>query len=310
MWSNHMSTLLQISTLRQAIYKGERYPFIVWWICNIDIYALFSGAGHGEYVGSMLLTETIPLPQYHLYPLSSDGSSIVYSDEISTLPKVLQLNYEVTMRAAKLGFPAQELRREMAYMTEEMSSQQPHANTKLRQTRVYELQESLRALWLVEPVTRITQSLKSLPLRSKQLFEHATILYGACIIYSHTSMWPTQRLDTGPEFDVEISQAVSEILHTAGNIVDTGRFEVRSIIFPLFMAGFASIDDHQKSLAMDLITIMEKEKIGGNTAATRNALQVVYERQKQRFMHTGHSLDVDWIEVIAELGVRILDFGL
>jgi hypothetical protein len=116
--------------------------------------------------------------------------------------------------------------------------------------------------------------------------------------------------DTRPESDAEIAQAVSEILHTAGNIVNAGRLELRFIIFPLFMAGFASTDGNQKTVAMDLITTMEKQRVGNNTTATRHALQIVYERQMQNFMRTGHSLDVDWMEVMVEQGFSVLNFGL
>ena len=89
-----------------------------------------------------------------------------------------------------------------------------------------------------------------------------------------------------------------------------GRLEVRSIIFPLFMAGVAAVDGSQKLMALDLISAMEKKSIGNNTAATKRALQMVYEKQTQRFMHTGHSLDVDWQDVMAEQGLQVVSFGL
>jgi len=94
MWSQHLSTLLRISLLRREVFGGETFPFVVWWICNIDLDALFSGAGSGEYVGSMLNSDLIPPPSFHLYPLGLDGSSVVYADEVEVLPTILQLDYE------------------------------------------------------------------------------------------------------------------------------------------------------------------------------------------------------------------------
>ena len=114
------------------------------------------------------------------------------------------------------------------------------------------------------------------------------------MIFSYTSMWPSQRLDTGPEFDVEIGQCVADILQTAEGVV---KLELRFMIFPLFMAGFASTDGNQKKMALDMILTMEKKSIGSNTTATRCALELIYEQQMQRFMYTGHSLDVNWLDI-------------
>ena len=130
------------------------------------------------------------------------------------------------------------------------------------------------------------------------------------MIFSHTSMWPSQRLDTGPEFDSEIALCVSEILRTANAVVNAGRLEHRFMIFPLFMAGFASMDGNQKMMALDLISTMERHSIGSNTRATRHALQIIYEEQTRRFMHTGHSLDVNWTDVMVEQGLLVVNFGL
>ena len=70
------------------------------------------------------------------------------------------------------------------------------------------------------------------------------------------------------------------------------------------------MDGSQKMMALDLITDMEKKSIGSNTRATRHALQIVYEQQNNRFMHTGHSLDVNWGEVMMEQGLQVVNFGL
>ncbi|KAI9373323.1 hypothetical protein BJX61DRAFT_388312 [Aspergillus egyptiacus] len=50
LWSHHMSRLLQLSVLRQSVAERELYPSIVWLICHVDLDALLSGAGIGEFV--------------------------------------------------------------------------------------------------------------------------------------------------------------------------------------------------------------------------------------------------------------------
>lgn len=62
--------------------------------------------------------------------------------------------------------------------------------------------------------------------------------------------------------------------------------------------------------ALDLIRTMEKSSMGRNTAVTRRALAAVYEKQNERFMNTGQSLDVDWLEVMQEQGLSVVNFGL
>jgi hypothetical protein len=310
LWAQHLAQLLRISLLRREVFGGERFPFITWWICNIDLYALYSGAGTGDFVGTMLNNDMIPPPSFHLYPLGMDGSSIMYVEETDTLPIVLQLNYEVTVLAVRLGLLAKELKQEASQEPRGFSLHEQHVDIRMRQSRILELQESLRQLWVAPNIMLLGQRLDLLPRRSQQLFQHASSLYRACIIFSHTSMWPSQRLDTGPEFDGEIGQCVSEILHTAEGVVSAGRLELRFMIFPLFMAGFAATDGNQKMMALDMISTMEKRSIGSNTTATRHALQIVYEQQTQRFMRTGHSLDVNWSDIMVEQGLQVVNFGL
>jgi hypothetical protein len=56
--------------------------------------------------------------------------------------------------------------------------------------------------------------------------------------------------------------------------------------------------------------VMERCSIGRNTTVTRKALAAVYEKQDERFMNTGQSLDVDWMEVMQEQGLTVVNFGL
>jgi hypothetical protein len=313
LWSSHLTQLLRISLLRREVFGGERFPFITWWICNIDLYALFSGAGRGEFVGTMLKNDMMPPPSFHLYPLGIDGSSIVYVEETESLPAILQLNYEVTVLAVRLGLLAQELRRDASSLTfdsQEIASHQRHVSTKLRQRRVFEIQEAFRNLWVSPTILMLGQQPELLPPRSRQSFQHASALYRACLIYSHTSMWPSQRLDTGPDYDSEIAQCVTEVLRIGDSIVSNEQHHHRFVIFPLFMAGVASTDGTEKMLALELISSLEKESIGSNTTATRHALQIIYEQQTQRFMHTGQSLDVNWSDTMLEQGLQVVNFGL
>jgi hypothetical protein len=123
-------------------------------------------------------------------------------------------------------------------------------------------------------------------------------------------MWPGQRLAPDSASDEIIGHHAAVILQVTENIVNSGRFDLRFIIFPLFMAGVATASGGQKMMAMDLMSSMEKEGVGRNATTTRHVLQIVYERQTQQFMTVGHSLDVDWAGIMVEQGLQVVNFGL
>ena len=123
-------------------------------------------------------------------------------------------------------------------------------------------------------------------------------------------MWSTQRLDTSPDYDTEIAVASNQILQMTNPILADGRLDCRFLVFPCFMAGYASTVGDLKRAALELIGRMDRVSIGRNTASTKRVLGRVYEKQNERFMSTGQSLDVDWMDVIGEAGMLIVTFGL
>jgi hypothetical protein len=275
----------------------ERYPFIIWWICLIDIDAMLSGAGNGDMISTLFKTDLLPAPSYHLFPLGADGSSIIYGNELDTLPVILQLDFDVTILAARLAMLSQEFR-------------EMEGNAHVRQIKVYDLQERLRALWAAPAVIFMVQNSERLPSRSRLLFEHAQTLYRACIIYSHTSMWATQRLETSPDYNTEIAVAANQILQLTRKNLDRGNSNSRFLVFPVFMAGFACQDGMQKRAALELIQSMDEGSMGKNTRAVRRLLEAVYSQQNERFMMTGQSLDVDWRELMVKEDIVVVNFGL
>jgi hypothetical protein len=124
-------------------------------------------------------------------------------------------------------------------------------------------------------------------------------------------MWPSQRIETGGGPIVEIERSTSSILKVAEEIVNANRFNLRFIVFPIFMAGIASSSGSQKMLALDLLSsIGNHEGVGRNVITTRHVLQIVYQQQTEGLIKQGHSLDVDWVEIMIEQGLQMVNFGL
>ena len=146
------------------------------------------------------------------------------------------------------------------------------------------------------------------------------VLYRASMIYSHTSMYPAQRLSTSPYLEAhsmygvtrhfsqnsdEVAQSAREILNLTREIVNSGHRELRFVVFPLFMAGFAShAQDRQQT--MELMRSMETESIGKNTEATRDLLEAVYRQQDEADEWRELGLDVDWLAVLGERGIQLI----
>jgi len=123
-------------------------------------------------------------------------------------------------------------------------------------------------------------------------------------------MYASQRLEMGPGDVSEISLATRAILQLAHHTISSGRLENRFLVFPIFLAGFASTAREDRRLALNLMRQMEQESIGRNTRATRELLEIVYERQEASISQVGHAMRVDWIQVMLEVGLKVIIVGL
>jgi hypothetical protein len=309
LWSHHITQLLRISFMRISTFGTERYPFIIWWVCNIDLNALLSGAGSGEFLGAILKNNMLPEPEFQLYPLEPDGYSVIYPEEADSLPAILRLHRETFILASRLGFLAAELRKGSLSPTFWDGSMSPTSFSDAihQSNKLMDIQHGLKILWGSSNAVYLCQRMDSLPQRSREILQQSLTLYHACLIYSYTSMWPGQR--RGP-FEEQIEQHASMILQVAKSIVNAGRFDLRFIIFPLFMAGASSSSSGQKMVAMDLMLSMEKDGVGRNATTTRHVLQLVCQQQTQQLMCEGHTLDIDWAEIMIQQGLQVVNFGL
>ena len=147
-------------------------------MCSIDLYALFSGAGTGKFVEAMLKNSMIPGPEFHLYPLDSNGMSVVCPNEKDTLPTVLQLNHDIFILAVRLGLLASEYRRETAPPAYDKNSisQQGFTNNSLadRMKRLLDIQRGLRHVWESPSAALLEQQADKLPCRARELYQHVS----------------------------------------------------------------------------------------------------------------------------------------
>ncbi|KAJ5257286.1 hypothetical protein N7478_013390 [Penicillium angulare] len=303
LWSHHISRLLHISFLRRSHFGGEPHPFIIWWICHIDLYALLSGAGDGEFVKAMLDHQMLPGPECLLYPCVAEGFSVIYPEEHESLPVIMRLYADTFRLAAQLGFLASQLRRDKPTL--------PLSEFDHRSREINDLRQAFGRLWEAPDVAWWHQQQNSLPRRSEEILQQSATLFHVCHLFSYSSMWSGQRLESEFSPDGEIDHHASEILRIAEQTANTHRADRHFLVFPLFLAGATASASGLKMMAMELMTSMEDEEdgMGRNAATTRAILQTVYERQLERLMRVGHTLDVDWADLMVQEGLQMVNFG-
>jgi hypothetical protein len=91
---------------------------------------------------------------------------------------------------------------------------------------------------------------------------------------------------------------------------EAGHLEQRHLIFPLFIAGFATIQPDVKTQALNIMKAFEGQGIGQNTYSTRRHLTAVYEEQRSVVEAGGKMEDVDWLKVAKDRSLTVMNCGL
>ncbi len=108
----------------------------------------------------------------------------------------------------------------------------------------------------------------------------------------------------------DVFNSVTEIIELSRQVVSDGRWELPYIPFSLFLSGVVSRRKEEKILALKLMTVLERESFGKNTATTRQLLETVYDKQQATARNGKQDLEVDWLEVMERSGLRLVMFGM
>ncbi|MCJ1282031.1 hypothetical protein MMC26_001354 [Xylographa opegraphella] len=292
LWATHISHLDQIAQVRRNVYGMEPFPAIVWWVFIIDTHALLCGIGKGTFISNLIRNGHVPTSADMIRAPGLVEPSSHVPEEAPMMPSTLDFHRVVTLLAARLGLIASNLRSAASLRISSAQPRVPQASHPQWQQQVHEIQESLRQAWRTQ-----------VPLALSTGYRDQTLPARICGIYEH-------RTETTPEYPEEVTQCASEIIDVVSETVRRRRFEHGFVIFPLFLAGIATTSAADKALAHELMTAMEQESVGNNKRATRKLLEAVYEAQNARQMVVGHSLDVDWIQVMSESKLHVINFGL
>lgn len=347
MWAQHLNHLRQIATQRHARLGQERHGYIMWTICELDMYACLMGSGDCEFIRTVLHQQMLPPLEEQIPRTGLAAASPYLADEAHVFPAILALNQGVVIQTAKLAQSAQVFRMGATNIGEDPISPEIYARW---QASVSQLQSELFAFWTNNyPDFLGVESPQAgfiLPARVRFVFEHvsctpphaasnrvemstvsiltkvansqAFALFQAAVIYSRTSMFPGQRLVPVPNqssvaADTEhrclsIITLATEILNNQHATDPKSR---RRTVFPLFMAGYASSSLDAKRQAINLIRALEASGgIGQNTYGTRQLLNAVCEEQRHAIGEGRGIESVEWLDVARERGLSIVNCGL
>lgn len=316
MWQGHSHQLSRIITIRWQTNGTEKHPFIVWiiWMtCIVDTYALLSSSGTGSFFENVLKLDILPPPKDTLAPLTPGQISIFFPEEASHFPDLLELNQKIIIVSHRIGLVARDLRLETKQRRQADPNQviSEHLYIQLRQKRLQKVENYLRTereswrqrfpdyqKWL--KIGEWENNFFLAP-RVLAVCEHAYTLLRAVIIYMHTSMYPSQIVL--PEVLPEVASCVSDILVAAQRIIASNRLELRYIVFPLFIAGYATRSEEQKKLSLEFLEKMDEDSLGGNTNEVRKLLEIIHQLQRET------NEVVDWVQEMKKRGLSLVIFG-
>ncbi|KAK4540263.1 hypothetical protein LTR36_009668 [Oleoguttula mirabilis] len=314
MWTQHLNRLRQIAVQRHERTGREPLGYILWSICELDMYACLLGKGSCEFFRTILQHNMLPPLEDQLPRIGQSVSGPYLPEETHVMPTLLLLNQGVLVHTAKLAQIAQQCRTE-ATARHAPASPGTYARWQASVSRV---QNELLAFWnrswpdFLGP--EAPQAGYGLPSRACYIFEHAFILYQAAVIYARTSMFPGQRLiPTANQADLhaDTERRCVAILTLASAYLEAGLMERRHVGFPVFMAGVATKQPDAKIQAMNIMTAFQREGgIGQNTYRTRQLLVAVCEEQRVVVSAGGRMEQVDWLELAKERGLSIVNCGL
>lgn len=113
------------------------------------------------------------------------------------------------------------------------------------------------------------------------------------------------------ELFADTESRIMAIVALAASQLETRRLaEHRHVIFPLFIAGFATSQPDIKIQALNIVKAYEGMGIGQNTYTTRQLLSAVYEEQRLAVDEGRRMEDVDWITVARNRSLTISNCGL
>ncbi|THW32600.1 hypothetical protein D6D22_09533 [Aureobasidium pullulans] len=188
-----------------------------------------------------------------------------------------------------------------------------HVDIEVHQQRISSFTDELRTSWSLKRPVRLSESpnetVTRLLLPAKNAFEFASLQYSVAMIYLHTSMYRNQRVHVLVAQRREILFHCRLVLDKASAIIESEAPQPNHVVFPVFLAGVLSSNDHDRNRAIGLIRILESTAIGDGASRSRQLLEAICAEQRTLVQKGGNAAELDWISYAKARGLIILNMS-
>lgn len=169
-----MLAITRIIAKRASSQAAEPFPHVIWYLCQIDIIALLSGSGKGEFITAMLQHDLVPsarqlqdCPGFFL-----QGS--LFPDDWDLLGPALDFYREISSHAASIGSLARQFREAVSRHPEILT----HARNIAWKQQATGFREHLNQAWNTRMPASVAAGWQnsSLPLSARDMFERVSHL--------------------------------------------------------------------------------------------------------------------------------------
>lgn len=172
MWTIHLSHLQRIATMRHERFGYDPHAYIIWCICELDMYACLLGNGSCDFIRTILEQNILPPLEQQVPFVAPIISGPSPSDEMSSHQDILALNQAVVIQTAKLAQIAQTFRSEATASGDMIAP----GTTARWQATVLQLQREMVTLWTQAYPQYLNvndpRAGERLPHRVRYVFEH------------------------------------------------------------------------------------------------------------------------------------------
>lgn len=175
LWPIHLQHLQRIATLRRERLGRDPHGYLIWSICELDMYACLLGSGNCDFFRSIMKHNMLPPLDQHIPSVSLPPTGPYLACEATIFPSVLSLNQGIVLRTAKMAQIAQSFRNEASH-----GGPIPADIHARWQATVSQLQSDLSTFWLQScpPFLEAEnpRSAARLPERVRYIFERVCLL--------------------------------------------------------------------------------------------------------------------------------------
>ena len=175
-WEDQIRPLLTIINMRHDKLQTEPYPFVIWWICLVDIGALLSSSGSGTFTKELLRQNLIPPSNEIPRVIEWFGYEALSLHEQETFFTVMELHYSLSLLSARIGLLGQHVKASIGKSNSRSRSKVEEENLSRWSQDAADLRQEVHEAWQrpFSGTLAHTAMDKTLPWRVHAVFEQVS----------------------------------------------------------------------------------------------------------------------------------------